>query len=71
MNKKIKKTRKSRVIKYGIWLWSEIAGKYALTQHPLKETAIEARNFAKRTLKLPENLSGKSAFEIKPVTILA
>lgn len=65
------KSRKSRVIKYGIWLWSEIAAKYAPTQHPLKDTPLQAQNFAKRTLKLPENLSGKAAFEIKPVTVFA
>lgn len=60
-----------KYIKYAIWLWSEIAGKYAPTQQPLKDTANEARVFAKRTLKLEQNLSGKAAFEVRPETVWA
>lgn len=68
---KNKKNRKSRVIRYGIWLWSEIAGKYSPTQHPLANTMPEATTYARKNLKLPENLSGKVPFEVRPETVFA
>jgi uncharacterized protein YcnI len=65
------KNRKLKVVKYGIWLWSEIANKYAPTHHGLKDSREEATSFARKTLKLPENLGGKSAFEVRSETVLA
>ncbi len=55
--------------KYRIHLWSEIKGDFAPSLHPLQDSPQLARVYGRKHLKLEENLSGKSAFEVRPETV--
>ncbi len=55
-----------KTLKYRIHLFSQMLGNYAPTIHPLQDTRGDAINYAKKNLKLEENLSGKGSFKIEP-----
>lgn len=51
---------------YRIFLWSEMKNNYAPSLHPTNTDMAALARYARTTLKLEENLNGKSAFEIHP-----